>query len=111
MEEAKKLCERALLGNERLLGPNHADTLKTVNNLANLLAQQSKLEEAKKLYEKALLGRERLLGPNHADTLTTVNNLAILLRNQGKLEDAKKLYEREPCQDKRGFLVLIMLIL
>ena len=37
LEEAKKLYERALLGRERLLGPNHADTLSTVNNLALLL--------------------------------------------------------------------------
>ena len=79
LEDAKKLYERALSGQERLLGPNHADTLMTINNLAGFLKDQGKLEEAKKLYERALPGFERLLGPNHADTLTTVKNLANLL--------------------------------
>ena len=78
MEEAKKLYERALSGFERLLGPNHADTLGTVNNLAALLAQQGKLEEAKKLFERALSGFERLLGPNHQYTKQAASNLAIL---------------------------------
>ena len=43
-----KLYERALLGRERFLGPNHADTLTTVNNLGNLLNEQGKLEKVKK---------------------------------------------------------------
>ena len=39
---------------ERLLGPNHADTLGTVKNLALLLHHQGKLDDAKKLWERAL---------------------------------------------------------
>ena len=67
-----------MLGRERLLGPNHANTLSTVYNLAALFHQQGKFEEAKKLFEKALSGFERLLGPNHQYTKQAASNLAIL---------------------------------
>jgi Tetratricopeptide repeat len=37
---------RALAGNEKALGPDHASTLDTVNNLGNLYYAQGKLAEA-----------------------------------------------------------------
>ena len=44
--EAEGLHRRALEGGESQLGPQHPDTLVSVNNLAMLLEKQGKLEEA-----------------------------------------------------------------
>ena len=79
---------------KHVLGPNHQNTIGTVNNLANVLNKQGRLEEAQKLYERVLSGQERVLGLNHEHTLNTVNNLATILFEQGRLEEAKKQFER-----------------
>ena len=44
--QAEGLHRRALEGSESQLGPQHPDTLKSVNSLANLFYKQGKLEEA-----------------------------------------------------------------
>ena len=78
--EAEPLLRRALEGKERTLGPDHSDTLISVNNLASLLKAQGKLGEAEPLLRRALEGQERALGPDDSSTLTSVNNLARLLQ-------------------------------
>ncbi len=59
-----------------MLGPEHPDTLTSVNNLAVLLMSQGDYAGAAPLYRRALEARERVLGPEHPDTLNSVNNLA-----------------------------------
>ena len=92
--EAEKLYERALTGNEEKLGATHPDTLRTVVNLAIVYRNQGRYDEAEKLYERALTGNEEKLGATHPDTLRTVENLANVYRNQGRYDEAEKLYER-----------------
>ena len=65
LDEAKKMYERALTGREKTLGPDHPNTLSSVNNLAILLKQQGNLDEAKKMYERAFRGYEKVLGADH----------------------------------------------
>ena len=84
---------RALETYERVLGPEHPDTLSTVNNLATLYTDQGKYELAKPLYQWALETCERVLGLEHPDTAQTLGNLANLYRDQGKFELAVPLYE------------------
>ena len=38
LDEAEKMYQRALQGNEKAWGPDHTSTLNTVNNLGNLYA-------------------------------------------------------------------------
>ena len=66
-----------LAGRERVLGPDHPDTLSAMNNLAVSLSDQGDLPAARALWEKVLAGRERVLGPDHPDTLSAMNNLAV----------------------------------
>ena len=48
------------------MGPDHADTLTSVNNLgALLLKARGKLDEAEALCRCSLERRERVLGPDH----------------------------------------------
>ena len=90
----ESLCRRALAARERVLGPEHPDTLGSVSNLAYLLRMKGDYGRAEPLYERALAAGERVLGPDHPFTLTSVNNLAGLLEAEGECVRAEPLYER-----------------
>jgi tetratricopeptide (TPR) repeat protein len=92
--EAEPLWNSVLAICERVLGPEHPDTLSSLNSLAELYRNQGKYELAAPLFQRALATYERVLGPEHPDTLGTVNNLAVLYRSQGKDELAEPLYQR-----------------
>ncbi|PVH67572.1 TPR-like protein [Cadophora sp. DSE1049] len=121
--EAEQMYQRALQGFEKAWGPDYTSTLRTVNNLGLLYADQGKLVEAEQMYQRALeplrrsrqagrgradgklveaeqmyqralQGKEKAWGPDHTSTLSTVNNLAALYKNQGKLVEAEQMYQR-----------------
>ncbi|KAJ5886400.1 uncharacterized protein N7473_009074 [Penicillium subrubescens] len=94
LKEAEEMFQRALLGREKTLSPEHTSTLDTVNCLGNLYKEQGKLREAEEMYQRALLGREKVLGPKHTSTLGTVNNIGNLCVAQGKLDRAAEMYQR-----------------
>jgi hypothetical protein len=58
------------------LGPDHPDTLTSMNNLASSYAAAGRTQEALMLKEETLQLRKAKLGPDHPDTLTSMNNLA-----------------------------------
>jgi tetratricopeptide (TPR) repeat protein len=116
MQEAVKLYERgdhvgseslvrqALAVSERVLGPEHPDTLTSVNNLAVLLASKGDYTAAEPLHRRVLTARERVLGPEHPDTLQSMNNLAVTLFEQGKFADAEPLLRRAVAVSERGIV-------
>ena len=59
-----------------MLGPDHPDVARSLNNLADLYERQGRYAEAQPLFERALAIRERAVGPDHPDTATSMNNLA-----------------------------------
>ena len=67
----------------RMLGPDHPDTLASVNNLAIACQEVGRKAEAVRLHERALAGRVRVLGPDHPDTLASRNNLAAAYQQMG----------------------------
>ncbi len=90
LERAREVLEDA----ERVLGPEHPDTLSSVNNLASLHQIQGRYGEAELLYRRALEARARVLGPEHPQTLGSVNNLAGLYQAQGRYGEAEPLLRR-----------------
>jgi len=102
--DAEGPARRALEALERVLGPEHPDTLTSVSNLAFLLARKGHYGAAEPLYRRALEARERVLGPEHPGTLTSVNNLAGLLESQGDYAAAEPLSRRalEACERVLG---------
>ncbi|MEO0533328.1 MAG: CHAT domain-containing tetratricopeptide repeat protein [Cyanobacteria bacterium P01_A01_bin.123] len=92
--EAIPLAEEALAINEAALGPNHPDTVVSLNNLALLYDSQGRYEEAEPLYLQALEIRESVLGPNHPDTAVSLNNLALMYEFQGRYREAEPLFQR-----------------
>jgi tetratricopeptide (TPR) repeat protein len=77
--EAFEVARQALTLAETALGPEHPDTLRSVNNLAALYDTQGRYAEAEPLYQRVLAARETVLGREHPETLTSVNNLGFLI--------------------------------
>jgi tetratricopeptide (TPR) repeat protein/predicted acylesterase/phospholipase RssA len=92
--EAAEIFRRVLRGRERVLGPEHQDTLFTLDYLASFYDQQGNLSEAEGYYKRVLDGCERTLGKNHPNTLTVVHDLAGVYEYRGKIREAEKLYQR-----------------
>ena len=74
-------------------GPDHPDTLTSMNNLAEGYRDAGKLDEAQSLHGETLALRKAKLGLNHPDTLTSMNNLAVIYGANGKLDRALPLFE------------------
>ncbi len=89
--QAELLYRRALEADENNLGPEHPDTLTSLNNLALLLDDKGDYNGAEPLYRRALEARERILGPEHPNTLSSLNNLAGLLESKGAYDEAEPL--------------------
>jgi len=75
------------------LGPDHPDTLTSMNNLANSYTALGRHADALKLREETLTLLKAKLGPDHPDTLTSMNNLATSYAALGRHADALKLRE------------------
>ncbi|MBX9585540.1 MAG: tetratricopeptide repeat-containing protein, partial [Gemmataceae bacterium] len=91
---AESLHRRALVGREKVLGPDHPDTLASVNDLGLLYRDKGEYGRAEPLLVQALAGRETVLGKHHPATLASVNNLATLYQDMGDLRRAEPLHRR-----------------
>jgi tetratricopeptide (TPR) repeat protein len=73
---------------ERLLGPDHPDSLNARNSLAAAYQAAGRAPEAIPLFEQTLVARVRLLGPDDPGTLTAQNNLAAAYQAAGRTDEA-----------------------
>ena len=78
---------------ERLLGPDHPDTLNSRNSLAAAYLAAGRVAEAIPLFEQILAVRQRMLGPDDSETLISRNNLASAYQDAGRTVEAIRLYE------------------
>ncbi|KAI9775232.1 MAG: hypothetical protein M1839_001350 [Geoglossum umbratile] len=99
--EAEHMYELALKGNEKWLGPDHFETLRTVRGLANVYRRQGRYREAGDLYKLALAGNEKSLGPDHPYTLRTMQGLADVYQHEGRYVDSLHLCELALERNKR----------
>jgi tetratricopeptide (TPR) repeat protein len=79
---------------ERVLGPDHPQTLSAKHNLAIAYRQAARVAEAIPLHEQVLADRERVLGPDHPQTLGARDNLASAYRRAGRVAEAIPLQEQ-----------------
>ncbi|ETS86513.1 hypothetical protein PFICI_00341 [Pestalotiopsis fici W106-1] len=91
-EAALKLDVEVCENREKISGPDHPDTLRSMNNLAE--TNQGQLEAAEELHKKALEIRKQKLGPDHPDTLLSMHNLAFTLDSLGRIDEAIPMLER-----------------
>jgi tetratricopeptide (TPR) repeat protein len=78
---------------ERVLGPDHPDTLNARNSLAAAYQAAGRAADAISLFEHVLVAQERVLGPKHPGTLTSQNNLAATYQDAGRFAEAILLFK------------------
>jgi serine/threonine protein kinase/tetratricopeptide (TPR) repeat protein len=91
-DRAAEQHQRAYTLYARHCGPDDADTLGSISNLALSYAGLGRRAEAVKLYEKTL-ARMRIRIPNHPFTFACMNNLALSYADLGRRAEAVKLFE------------------
>ena len=77
-----------------MLGPDHPDVARSLNNLADLYEGQGRYADAEPLYQRALAIREQAVGPNHPDVAASTNNLASLYQAERRSTDALPLVQK-----------------
>jgi tetratricopeptide (TPR) repeat protein/tRNA A-37 threonylcarbamoyl transferase component Bud32 len=92
-ERAIGLLRRSEALYRQHLGPEHADTLASMNNLALAYHKAGKWDLAVPLFEETLKLRKEHLPYGHPDTLASMNNLAWAYQEAGKPELAVPLCE------------------
>lgn len=91
--QAIDVFQKALVTNKAKLGPDHPDTLSTMNNLAAAYVESGQLAKAVPLLEEALEKMKVMFGPDHLQTLTNTDNLALAYLYRGQHTKAVLLLE------------------
>ncbi|MBP6827188.1 MAG: CHAT domain-containing protein [Saprospiraceae bacterium] len=106
--------EEALDIRKRILGPEHPETGKTVNNLANAYQGIGDLLGAYYMHRELLSIRERLKPSNPVDIAISCNNLAGMLNYRGEPDSAiyfrtraLSFFENNPAPDQKTNIALI----
>ncbi|MHC5115256.1 MAG: tetratricopeptide repeat protein [Planctomycetota bacterium] len=73
----------------RVLGPEHRDTLRSMEVRGTRVAQTEGPDAAEPILEDVLEKRTRVLGPENPDTLETMGHLGFLYFRQGRLAEAE----------------------
>jgi tetratricopeptide (TPR) repeat protein len=92
--EAESIDRQVLETRERVLGPEHPDTLISITNLGGLYGNQKRYPEAVALFQRALAASEKTLGREHPTTLIVLDNLAIMQAEQKNFAAAIELWRR-----------------
>jgi CHAT domain-containing protein len=99
--EALSLARQALAIRRELLGEDHPDYARSLNNLAMLYRAMGDYRQALPLYEQARGLHKRRLGEDHPAYAASLNNLALLYRAMGEYRQALPLYEQARDLHKR----------
>ena len=91
---AHALEQHAMEIQQRLLGPQNPDTLRSMGDFAVVLFQEGQYAKAENLNRELLKLRRAALGPENPDTLLAMDTLANIQWAEGRYSDAEKL-ERE----------------
>jgi tetratricopeptide (TPR) repeat protein len=94
LDEALPLHEQTLELKKAKLGPDHPDTLISMNGLAETYRAAGQLDRAVRLHKETLERRRVKLGPDNPDTLISMNNLALAYGAAGRLDEALPLLKQ-----------------
>ena len=74
------------------LGADNQETVRAINQLANVYWRQGRQDEAEPLFREAYDVTRRRFGDDHADTMAYEMNLANVFRARGRFQEAEPLY-------------------
>ena len=92
--EAIAVARRAVALKNQVLGPEDAETGRSLERLGRVLTAREEYEEAKLILRRALQLLEDELGPDHADVATAKFAAGFLLLSQGKPDEAVVWFEQ-----------------
>jgi tetratricopeptide (TPR) repeat protein len=90
-EESARLCQIVLERSEKLLGQDHSQTIKYVENLADLMEHIGNFNHAELLYQRALKVQIQILGETHNNTIFTLSCVAKCMLKENRFEQASAL--------------------
>lgn len=90
LEEGETLARQAWEWQKKNLGEDHADTITTELQFAQILAAADKVEEAEKLFDNVLKSRISRYGEHHQRVAVVREQIGELYRMQGRYADAAK---------------------
>jgi len=93
-DDAFAQLQQALAIRERVLGPEHADTLESLHDLGGVLLALDRGAEAEPLLRRSYEGRRAQFGDEAPDTIATLSSYAIALRKTGRPGEAEVLLRR-----------------
>lgn len=88
---AQDYFQRALAIRTKALGPEHPDTIQTINQMGFLYQVTGDRKKAEEHYLKALALRTKVLGPTHPETSDSQSYLAQLYLMEGRYAEAEAL--------------------
>jgi len=92
--EAISAAEEAVKIAEDTFGPEHPNTLISLNNLGTLYKLQGRYADAEPLFKRILASKEKALGPESIEVAAAMNNLGIVYYEQGRYAQAEPLYQQ-----------------
>ncbi|MFE1462736.1 tetratricopeptide repeat protein [Streptomyces nigra] len=90
--EAREVHRTVTAERERLLGPDHPDTLASRYELAFALSRTGRAADALREYKHVARARSLALGPDHPETLAARQEMAYVLGQLGRHLDAHQVY-------------------
>jgi non-specific serine/threonine protein kinase/serine/threonine-protein kinase len=88
LPEAESLLQQTLDIQRRVLGPEHPETLKSMDSLATLMSGEGRYSDAAKLERETLDIQRRVLAPDNPDAAVVEYNLACFLAHLGQKDEA-----------------------
>ena len=89
--EAETLTVESLESKRRVLGPEHATTLVSLNNLALVYKRSGRLNRAEVVHREEWELSKRVMGESHPEVLVSMLNLARVLIELNRSDEAEAL--------------------
>ena len=81
---AQEHAERALALRREVLGEDHPQTIKSLNNYAHVLFMLGQSQQAEPLFKQALEQKRKVSGEDDPETIASLNNYAAVLESLGR---------------------------
>jgi eukaryotic-like serine/threonine-protein kinase len=99
--EARPVAEEAVRLRQEALGPRHADTATSLDDLGAILMANGDAVAAEARMREALAIRRDVLGPDDPQLSTSLNNVGFALQEKGDVQQAQAMFLESLAIDKR----------
>jgi tetratricopeptide (TPR) repeat protein/CHAT domain-containing protein len=91
---ALPLARQVVAAFKEILGEDHLDYAKALNNLATVYKELGELAQAEPLYQQVMSLARRQVGENHPFYANSLNNLGLVYQDLGEYEKAEPLLQK-----------------